>query len=163
MHWIEAFNAAGVPDAERQSMLDCHLGAIGEGAVVRSPFYCDFGSNIYLANHCFLNFHCTILDVESVTVGEFTAIGPGVQILTSDHPRDPELRRRQVRYGRPVVIGANVWIGGGALILPGVTIGDDAIIGAGSVVTKDVAVGATVVGSPARVQPSKQVSAPGTN
>jgi maltose O-acetyltransferase len=76
-----------------------------------------------------------------------------VQILTADHPRDPAQRRQMLEFGRPVVIGANVWIGGGAIILPGVTVGDDAIIGAGSVVTRDVPPGATVVGNPARPRP----------
>jgi hypothetical protein len=75
----------------------------------------------------------------SVVIGEGTAIGPAVQILASDHPRDPRLRRQQVRFGRPVTIGSNVWIGGGAIVLPGITIGNDAIVGAGSIVTRDVA------------------------
>ncbi|WP_308199037.1 DapH/DapD/GlmU-related protein [Chitinophaga sedimenti] len=88
-------------------------------------------------------------------IGDFTQIGPGVQILTADHPRDPELRKAGLESGRPVYIGKNVWIGGGALILPGVTVGDDAIIGAGSVVTKDVPPGATVVGNPAKVLAKK--------
>ena len=79
-----------------------------------------------------------------------TQIGPGVQILTADHPRDPVERRAGLEFGRPIRVGANVWIGGAALILPGVTVGDDAIIGAGAVVTRDVAAGATVVGNPAR-------------
>lgn len=99
----------------------------------------------------FLNFGCIILDVVAVTIGDMTQIGPGVQILTADHPRDPELRRQRLEFGRPISIGANVWVGGGALILPGVTVGDDAIIGSGAVVTRDVPAGATVVGNPARV------------
>jgi maltose O-acetyltransferase len=91
-----------------------------------------------------------ILDVVKVTIGDGTQIGPGVQILTADHPRDPAQRRAGLEFGRPIAIGANVWIGGGAIILPGVTVGDDAIIGAGAVVTRDVRGGATVVGNPAR-------------
>ncbi len=98
-----------------------------------------------------MNFNCVILDVCAVTIGARTQIGPGVQILAADHPRDPALRRDMLENGRPVRIGADVWIGGGAIILPGVTIGDDAIVGAGSVVTRDVPAGATVVGNPARV------------
>jgi maltose O-acetyltransferase len=98
-----------------------------------------------------MNFGCVLLDVCEIRIGEKMQIGPGVQIYTADHPRDPAERRAGVEFGRPVSIGANVWIGGHAIILPGVTIGDDAIIGAGSVVTRDVAAGASVVGNPARV------------
>ena len=95
---------------------------------------------------------CVILDVCAVTIGDKTQIGPGVQILAADHPRDPAVRAQMLEFGRPVTIGRNVWIGGGAILLPGVTVGDDALIGAGSVVTRDVPAGATVVGNPARVR-----------
>ena len=101
----------------------------------------------------FLNFNCVILDVVEVTIGDRAQIGPGVQILAADHPRDPALRASGLEFGRPVRIGRNVWIGAGAIILPGVSIGDDALIGAGSVVTRDVPAGATAFGNPARVQP----------
>jgi maltose O-acetyltransferase len=148
--WIERFNAHGLTDEERYSLLVERFAAVGENAVIRPPFHCDYGFNISLGPGAFLNFNCIILDVEAVVIGEGTAIGPAVQILASDHPRDPQLRREKVRFGRPVTIGANVWIGGGAIILPGVTIGDDAIVGAGSIVTRDVAAGTTVVGNPAR-------------
>jgi maltose O-acetyltransferase len=148
--WIYRFNDPSTADVERDRLLRDHLRRVGAGAVVRAPFFCDLGSNIELGAGTFLNFNCVILDVAPVTIGDATAIGPAVQILTSDHPRDPQLRRQQVRYGRPVSIGANVWIGGGAIILPGISIGDDAIIGAGSVVTRDVPAGATVAGSPAK-------------
>jgi maltose O-acetyltransferase len=126
---------------------------VGDGAVIRPPFHCDYGFNIRLGAGVFLNFNCVILDVVTVTIGAKTQIAPGVQILTADHPRDPEARRAGLEFGRPVHIGENVWIGAGALILPGVTIGDDALIGAGSVVTRDVATGATVFGNPARAKP----------
>jgi maltose O-acetyltransferase len=98
----------------------------------------------------FLNFNCVILDVVQVMIGDGTQIGPGVQILTADHPRDPAQRRAGLEFGRPIRIGANVWIGAAAIILPGVTVGDDAVVGAGAVVTRDVRPGATVVGNPAR-------------
>ena len=148
--WIERFNAGGRSDDERFSLLVERFASVGEQALIRPPFFCDYGYNISLGRGAFLNYACIILDVEPVIIGEGTAIGPAVQILAADHPRDPELRRQGLRFGRPVTIGANVWIGGGAMILPGVTIGDDAIVGAGSVVTRDVAAGATVVGNPAR-------------
>lgn len=148
--WLDRFNAHGIDDEKRFLLLTERLAEVGQDALIRPPFFCDYGYNISLGAEAFLNFGCVILDVESVTIGNGTAIGPGVQILTSDHPRDPVLRRQKVRFGRPIVIGENVWIGGGAIILPGVTIGDDAIVGAGSIVTRDVAAGTTVVGNPAR-------------
>ena len=148
--WIDRFNAAGLSDEERYALLAQRFASVGEQALIRPPFFCDHGHNISLGAGAFLNYNCIVLDVEPVSIGEGTAIGPAVQILAADHPRDPRLRRQQVRFGRPVTIGANVWIGGGAIILPGVTIGDDAIVGAGSIVTRDVAAGATVVGNPAR-------------
>jgi maltose O-acetyltransferase len=149
--WMARYNASlGDDTADRHALLVEGLGQVGAGAVVRPPFHCDYGTNIHLGARVFLNFGCVILDVVRVEIGAGTQIGPGVQILTADHPRDPELRAQGLEFGRPIRIGANVWIGGGALILPGVTIGDDAIIGAGSVVTRDVAAGATVAGNPAR-------------
>lgn len=137
-------------DGKRFSLLTQRFAAVGDNAVIRPPFFCDFGSNISLGADAFLNFNCVILDVEPVIIDAGTAIGPGAQILASDHPRDPDLRRQKVRFGRPVTIGANAWIGGGAIILPGISIGDDAIVGAGSIVTRDVPAGATVAGNPAR-------------
>jgi maltose O-acetyltransferase len=119
---------------------------------VRPPFHCDYGFNITLGDGVFINFGAVILDIAAVTIGDKTQIGPGVQILTADHPRDPRQREAGLEFGRPITIGRNVWIGGGAIILPGVTIGDDAIIGAGAVVTRDVPAGATAVGNPARSQ-----------
>ena len=126
------------------------LAEVGEGAVIRPPFYCDYGFNIRIGSNVFLNFNCVILDVVEVVIGDGTQIGPAVQIYSADHPRDPAQRREGLEFGRPVRIGRNVWIGGGAIILPGISIGDNAIIGAGSVLTRDVEEGATVAGNPAR-------------
>ncbi len=149
--WMERYNAApAATPVQRHAMLAEGLGHAGRGATIRSPFHCDYGYNIDLGDGAFLNFGCVILDVVSVRIGAGAQIGPGVQLLTADHPRDPEIRARMLEFGRPISVGRNVWIGGGALILPGVTIGDDAIIGAGSVVTRDVAAGVTVMGNPAR-------------
>ena len=150
--WLARYNAAlGEGSAAWHALLHERLGAAGEGALVRPPFYCDYGYNIHLGARVFLNYNCTILDGEQVTVGDDTRIGPAVQIYTADHPRDPAVRRSGLESGLAVTIGSNVWIGGGAIILPGVNIGDDAIIGAGSVVTRDVPAGSTVVGNPARI------------
>lgn len=149
--WMARYNAAvAAPPGETRALLVAGLGAVGSGVVVRPPFRCDYGYNIRLGDGVFLNFGCIVLDVAPVEIGAGTQVGPGVQILTADHPRDAALRAQKLEYGRPIRIGANVWIGGGALILPGVTIGDDAIVGAGSVVTRDVPAGATVAGNPAR-------------
>ena len=151
--WLARYNAAlGATASEQRALLLERLAAVGEGAVIRPPFHCDYGFNISLGADVFLNFNCVILDVVEVTIGDKTQIGPGVQILTADHPRDAAGRASGLEFGRPVHIGCNVWIGGGAMILPGVTIGDNAVIGAGSVVTRDVPAGATAFGNPARVR-----------
>ena len=153
MIWLDAYNASlAMPAPERHGLLRQRFAAVGAGCVIRPPFHCDYGFNISLGDGVFLNFNCVILDVVAVAIGDKTQIGPGVQILTADHPRDPAQREAGLEFGRPVTIGRNVWIGGGALILPGVTIGDDAIIGAGSVVTRDVPAGGTAVGNPARLR-----------
>ena len=149
--WMDRYNATqSRTQHEREALLREVFAHVGAGANIRPPFHCDYGYNISLGAGVFLNFNCVILDVVKVTIGEGTQIGPGVQILTADHPRDPKLRAQMLEFGRPVVIGDNVWIGGGAVILPGVAIGNDAIIGAGSVVTRDVPAGAIAVGNPAR-------------
>src|SRR5438874_2930819 len=128
------------------------LAQVGNGAVIRPPFFCDYGFNISLGDGVFLNFNCVILDVVEVNIGDRTQIGPAVQIYAADHPRDADTRRSGLEFGRPVRIGSDVWIGGGAIILPGITIGDGAVIGAGSVVTRDVDEGQTVTGNPARIR-----------
>jgi maltose O-acetyltransferase len=149
--WMTRYNDPRLIDpAARRALLEEGLGAVGDDTVVRPPFFVDYGYNIRLGRGVFLNYGCMVLDVVAVEIGDLTQIGPGVQILTPDHPRGPAERRSGLEFGRPIRIGANVWIGGGAIILPGVTVGDDAIIGAGAVVTKDVAPGATVGGNPAR-------------
>jgi maltose O-acetyltransferase len=149
--WLVRYNASlGLPSGERRALLAERLGEVGKGAVIRPPFHCDFGFNIRLGSDAFLNFNCVILDVVEVTIGDRTQIGPAVQIYAADHPRDLAQRREGLECGRPVRIGRDVWIGGGAIILPGITIGDNAIVGAGSVVTHDVPAGTTVAGNPAR-------------
>ncbi|WP_424814457.1 sugar O-acetyltransferase [Roseococcus sp. YIM B11640] len=144
--WLARYNAGAATLAER-------LAEVGEGAVIRAPFHCDYGFNIRLGAGTFLNFNCVVLDVAEVTIGDCAQIGPGVQLLAADHPRDAARRREGWESGKPIHIGADVWIGGGALILPGVTVGQGAIVGAGAVVTRDVPPGATVVGNPARLLP----------
>lgn len=122
----------------------------GDTVWMQPPFFCDYGSNIELGERVFFNFNCVVLDVCPVRIGDFTLFGPAVQIYTPMHPLDPVLRRSQ-EFGKPVTIGSDVWVGGGALILPGVTIGSRAVIGAGSVVTRDVPDGVFAAGNPCRV------------
>ena len=151
--WMDRYNASiAATQRDHAALLREMLAEVGEGAYIRPPFHCDYGYNISLGKGVFLNFNCIILDVVKVTIGDRTQIGPGVQILTADHPRDAAQRRAGLEFGRPVTIGADVWIGGGAIVLPGVTIGDGVIVGAGAVVTRDVPAGATVVGNPARAR-----------
>lgn len=150
--WMDHYNLTpGLTPADRNELLKACLGAVGEHVSIRPPFHIDYGFNIKVGRGVFMNFGCVILDVVGVEIGDMTQIGPAVQILTADHPREPELRAQGLEFGRPIKIGRNVWIGGGALIMPGVTVGDDALIGAGAVVTRDVPAGATVAGNPARV------------
>ncbi|MEM6636401.1 MAG: sugar O-acetyltransferase [Pseudomonadota bacterium] len=150
---MRAYNATVYGEsAERARLLGDLLGGFGTGCAIRPPFYVDYGAHITLGDDVFMNYGCVILDVCPVRIGSGTQIGPYVQILAADHPRDPAQRAAGLENGQPVSIGANVWIGGAALILPGVTVGDDAIVGAGAVVTRDVAAGTTVVGNPARAR-----------
>jgi maltose O-acetyltransferase len=147
----QALNVTRSADADRRRQILRDLFAVGGDTVwMQPPFYCDYGSNIELGERVFFNFNCVVLDVCRVRIGDFTLFGPGVQILTPMHPLNAELRRRE-EYGRPIDIGADVWVGGGALILPGVRIGARAVVGAGSVVTRDVPDGVFAAGNPCRV------------
>jgi maltose O-acetyltransferase len=146
---LRRFNA-GEPDG--LDLLRSLLGTLGEKSTIRAPFFCDYGSNLHIGAGVFLNFGCVFLDVCAVHIGDGSQIGPAVQIYGADHPRDPTIRRAGLENGREVYVGRNVWIGGGAVVLPGVTIADDVIVGAGSVVTRDVPAGATVMGNPARAK-----------
>jgi len=117
---------------------------------VRPPLYVDYGSNITVGARTFVNYNLTALDVAAITIGEDCQIGPNVQLLTPTHPLEPGPRRDKLEAARPIVIGDNVWLGGGAIVLPGVTIGDNSVIGAGAVVTRDVPANVVAVGNPAR-------------
>ncbi|WP_427763085.1 sugar O-acetyltransferase [Streptomyces sp. DSM 41931] len=126
------------------------LGSVGEDVEIRPPLYVDYGSNITVGARTFVNYHLTALDVAAITIGEDCQIGPNVQLLTPTHPVDPGPRRDKLEAARPITIGDNVWIGGGAIVCPGVTIGDNTVIGAGAVVTKDIPANVVAVGNPAR-------------
>lgn len=148
----ERFNRTR-PDqnAERRHILAKLLGSFGADSEIRPPFFCDYGFQIHIGARTFANVGLVALDVAPITIGDDVQIGPNVQLLTPTHPLEPELRRAKWEAAAPITIGSNVWIGGGAIVLPGVTIGDDAVVGAGAVVTRDVAPGVVVAGNPARV------------
>jgi maltose O-acetyltransferase len=147
----QALNGTAESEAdERRRILVELFGAGGDTVWMQPPFYCDYGSNIELGERVFFNFNCVILDVCHVRLGDHVFVGPAVQIYTPLHPLNAEMRRQQ-EYGSPVEIGDDVWIGGGAIILPGVRIGSRTVIGAGSVVTRDIPDDVLAVGNPCRV------------
>ena len=147
----QALNVTRDADADgRRAILRQLFGTGGESVWMQPPFFCDYGANIELGERVFFNFNCVVLDVCRVRIGDFTLFGPGVQILTPLHPLDAELRRKQ-ELGKPVEIGSDVWVGGGALILAGVRIGSRTVVGAGSVVTRDLPEGVLAAGNPCRV------------
>lgn len=137
-------------DSSRRILAEL-LGSVGEGVDLRPPLYVDYGSNISIGARTFVNYNLTALDVAAVTIGEDCRLGPNVQLLTPTHPVEPEPRRDKLEAARPITIGDNVWLGGGAIVCPGVTIGDNSVVGAGAVVTRDIPAGVVAVGNPARV------------
>ena len=122
-----------------------------ENYYIEPPFRCDYGCNISIGNNFYANYDCIILDVNKVIIGDNVFFAPRVCIFTAGHPIDAEIRNMQLEYGKPVVIGNNVWVGGNTVINPGVTIGDNVVIGSGSVVTKDIPSGVVAAGNPCRV------------
>ena len=144
-------NATRDADQEaRRRILEELFGKGGESVWMQPPFFCDYGSNILLGERVFFNFNCVVLDVCRVVIGDYTLFGPAVQIYTATHPMNAELRRRQ-EFARPVEVGSDVWVGGGAILCPGVKVGSRSVIGAGSVVTRDVPEGVFAAGNPCRV------------
>ena len=127
------------------------LGGFGAGSDIRPPLRCDYGYQTFVGARCFANWGLVSLDVATVTIGDDVQIGPNVQLLTATHPLEPGPRRDKWEAARPIVIGDNVWLGGGVIVCPGVTIGADTVVGAGSVVVRDLPAGVVAVGSPARV------------
>lgn len=147
----QALNATREAEEDvRRRILTDLFGAGGEEVWMQPPFYCDYGSNIYLGKRVFFNFNCVVLDVCAVRIGDFTLFGPAVQIYTAMHPLEAELRRTR-EFAKSVAIGSDVWVGGAAVICPGVTIGSRAVIGAGSVVTRDIPDDVFAAGNPCRV------------
>ena len=135
---------------ERRRIVRELFGSGGETVWMQPPFFCDYGTNILLGERVFFNFNCVVLDVCRVTIGDYTLFGPAVQVYTATHPMNAELRRRQ-ESAKAIEIGSDVWVGGGAILCPGVRIGSRAVIGAGSVVTRDIPEGMFAAGNPCRV------------
>ncbi len=147
------FSHNNLPPDQRSSLstpLRDLFAQYGRDCMIEAPFHCSYGFNIHLGDAVYLNAGCVILDSAKVTIGSGTMIGPQAQILCAEHHKDREKRARGIEIAKPVTLGMDVWVGAGAIIMPGVTVGDAAIIGAGAVVTKDVAAGQSVVGVPAR-------------
>jgi maltose O-acetyltransferase len=136
-------------EEDRRRIVKELLGSGGETVWIQPPFFCDYGSNIYLGERVYFNFNCIVLDVCEVRIGDRTLCGPAVQIYTATHPMNAVLRRTQ-EFGKPISIGSDVWIGGGAIICPGVSIGSRTVIGAGSVVTHDIPNDVFAAGNPCR-------------
>jgi maltose O-acetyltransferase len=149
---IQALNSVAEDDAEARRRIICDLiPAAGANFWLQPPFYCDYGSNITLGENVFFNFNCVILDVAPVRIGSRVMFGPAVQIYAATHPMLAEERSRGLELGSPVAIGDDVWIGGGAIVCPGVQIGSRTVIGAGSVVTKSIPEDVFAAGNPCRV------------
>ena len=157
---LHRFNVLSPSEGEEaQAILRELLGSLGESVQIMPPFRCDYGDYIAIGPRTFINYDCIVLDCAPVTIGADVQIAPRVQIVTAEHPLDPEVRRTGVESARPVVIGDAVWLGAGVIVCPGVTIGEGTVVGAGSVVTRDLPPGVIVVGIPCRpvreIRPSK--------
>ena len=148
----QSYNALDpADDAARRQVLSTLLSFVGTGATIEPPFFCDYGAQITLGAEAFVNFNCVFLDCGMITIGAKTQMGPAVQLYTATHPLDAEMRTAGPELAHPIHIGSRVWIGGGAIVLPGVTIGDDTVIGAGTVVTKSLPSGVLAAGNPCRI------------
>lgn len=136
---------------QRQRILRNLFGRIGEGVWIEPPFFCDYGNNIRVGDKVFINFNCTILDPASVIIGNRVQFGPSVQVYTATHPLDAVARSAGPELAEAIEIGDDVWIGGGAILCPGVQIGARSVIGAGSVVTRSIPVDVFAAGNPCRI------------
>jgi maltose O-acetyltransferase len=150
--FVAEYNATPPGDPDRRAdLLDELLGSTGDGPVIEPSFDCDYGYNLHVGDDFFANFGCVFLDVRRIEFGSTCLLGPGVHVYTATHPLDPERRREGVEYAKPVTVGDDVWIGGRAVLNPGVTVGDRSTVASGAVVTEDVPSDALVQGNPAEV------------
>ncbi|MBJ6760654.1 sugar O-acetyltransferase [Myxococcaceae bacterium JPH2] len=149
---LRAYNETDMEAAElRRSLLEQLLGDVGPGVYIEPPFFCDYGTYLHLGARVYMNFQCVVLDCNHVEIGDDVFFGPGVHVYAATHPLDPDVRIQGPESTRPVRIGAKVWVGGGTVIVPGVTVGEGTTVGAGSVVTKDLPPYVLAAGNPARV------------
>jgi len=148
---MHRFNAASPDESDQALALLGGLLELGEGTVVMAPFHCDYGYNVRIGRNGFVNYGCVFLDCAPITIGDDAQIAPGVQLLTATHPVAAAARRAGEESALPITLGDGVWIGGGAIVLPGVTVGDDTVVGAGSVVTRDLPANVVAAGNPCRV------------
>ncbi|WP_040608946.1 sugar O-acetyltransferase [Salinicoccus carnicancri] len=135
---------------DEAQILEMLMGYRAEGISIRKPFYCDYGINIRVGRNFYANYNCVLLDVGPVNIGDDVFLGPGVSLITVNHPLDPAERRSGKEYARAINIGDNVWLGADVTVNPGVTIGDNAVIGSGSVVVKDIPANMVAAGNPCR-------------
>jgi maltose O-acetyltransferase len=148
---MDAYNlTTGRQQPLRDALLARLLGAIGADTFIRPPLYIDYGTNITIGARCFANYGLTALDVAPITIGDDVLFGPHVQLLTPTHPLEPGPRRDKWEAAKPITIEDNVWLGGGVIVLPGVTIGENTVVGSGAVVTKDLPANVVAVGNPAK-------------
>ena len=149
---VEYNNTLPREQERRQALLKELFGAVGEGCYIEAPYHANWGGkNVYMGNHVYANFNLTLVDDANIYIGNDVMFAPNVILATAGHPIDPTLRARGLQYNKEIHIGNNVWIGAGAVVMPGVTIGDNTVIGAGSVVTKDIPANVVAVGNPCRV------------
>lgn len=149
--WQKYNMTSPTQEDERQRILQELFGKIEENVWIEPPFYCDYGQQIELAAGVYINMNCIFLDPAFIRIGSQTLIGPNVQLYSAFHPLDAETRVSGVELALPISIGKRVWIGGGTIVLPGVSIGNDTTIGAGSVVTQDIPERVVAVGNPCRI------------
>lgn len=142
---LARYNATGDREA-----LTALFGRLADDTVVEPPFHCDYGFNISVGRRFYANVSCVFLDCASIEIGDHVLLGPGVHLYTATHPPDAAERRSGLELAKPIAVGDDAWLGGGAIVLPGVTIGARAVVGAGSVVTRDVSADERVAGNPAR-------------
>lgn len=149
---FQKFNTTSITEKEKRiDLLQQLMGQADKDLIIEPPFHCDYGYNIHLGKKVFMNFNCCILDVMEVRIGDNVMLGPAVQIYTATHPIDAKERASGLEFAKPVTIGNDVWIGGGAIICPGVNIGDRVVVGAGAVVTKNVPDDVIIIGNPAKI------------
>ena len=148
-HWLNSLSPE-ILEKERTHLIEKLLGKKSD-LHITPPFHCDYGTNIFVGKNVHFNFNCVVLDIVNITIGNNVLFGPNVQLLTATHPAHALERRTGLEFGKSIVIGDDVWVGGGAILCPGVTVGEGAVIGAGGVVTKDVLPNTVVAGNPCKV------------